>query len=905
MASIRVGDGQNSRLSSLQQIDAVCDEYERDLTKGTIRPVNDYLSQVDSSNAQALLRELSILHRNAEEMVAESGTMVGRSTARNATNTRCDLAKLRLPTPSAANASECFRFKNYTLLSKIGSGASGVVFLAEDIDLKTPVAIKLPLTDCVLNSAEHEGFVREARNAVRLKHPGILRVLRVGVWQDTPFIVTEYVPGKNLKTWLQQASPKLSFREIARLVAEIAEAIDHAHKQGVVHRDLKPSNIVVEEQVSPPTETHNRPTRLKPCIMDFGISKITDTINSRTMQGDILGTPAYMSPEQASGGSQEADGRSDIYSLGIILYELLAGENPFRGSTVQVLAQIQQGKIPPIQSKVVSVPKPLAAICHRCLELRPQDRYETAAQLAEVLRQWLAGLKISARPSPVRWLAKHKNSVIRVAAILALFAFGLAGWIDRDNGNELLEIKSSIESANKLKVLDRELVDFVKTGQAKALPELVRSLKGREQNLRDKLLELWKAKPTKFAEDFQGEMLALHYSRFAFVLYLLGDQDPLWSHLKSAADPRMQTYLINWLAEAGGNMVESGYSFDPMFERLKVETEPSLQYALLLVLGHQYPEYISDDRALVDWAKSAYERHPDSGVHSACLWLLARRGETSFLQAADERSRHEGIVPGRNWHVSPSGILMIHCRPPDNYPVGADNYPVRTKMRNPPYFERRRTGIAAPHFAMSAFEAPEEIWTAMEETSGIPLFSHPQSLPLLDVSAVEAFDVCRWLNRIEGFLSTDEPATEIVAGAEIHQESFFVDIRKRGYRLPTDVEWEFAAKANSELDIFYGTSETKASAIYIALGNNLLATQAIPNAFGFFGILNSAREWTCTPTLGGESLRYSNPVQIKIKEGLVLGGSSFVNELPHFRRSFMVATHRLDKFAFRLCRSLD
>ena len=212
-------------------------------------------------------------------------------------------------------ADEGHTIGRFELQTKLGIGAFGTVWRAKDTELDRSVAIKIPRKE-QLEPAEAEKFIREARAAAQLKHPNIVSVHEVGREADQVYIVSDLVDGLSLSDWL--TGQKLNFRESAEFCAKIADALQHAHQAGVIHRDLKPSNIMIDANG-------------EPHIMDFGLAKREVGEATVTMDGQILGTPTYMSPEQAQGDSHNADRRSDVYSLGVLLYELLTGERPFRG----------------------------------------------------------------------------------------------------------------------------------------------------------------------------------------------------------------------------------------------------------------------------------------------------------------------------------------------------------------------------------------------------------------------------------------------------------------------------------------------------------------------------------------------------------------------------------------------
>ena len=272
---------------------------------------------------------------------------------------------------------------DYELLEEIGKGGMGVVYRARQISLNREVAVKMILRGQFATSADRRRFRAEAEAVARLSHPGIVPVYEVGEIEGSPYFSMKYVKGRTLAQLL--ADGMMPPRESARILAAVARAIDFAHEQGVLHRDLKPSNILLDE-------------RGEPHVTDFGLAKQLTDEASLTRSNAVIGTPAYMAPEQASGGREQVGPASDVFSLGTILYQTLTGRPPFQAaSPVDTILMLRDQDVVPPRVVNPRADGDLAMIALRCLQKPIALRYKSAGALANDLEAYLKDEEIEAR----------------------------------------------------------------------------------------------------------------------------------------------------------------------------------------------------------------------------------------------------------------------------------------------------------------------------------------------------------------------------------------------------------------------------------------------------------------------------------------------------------------------------
>jgi predicted Ser/Thr protein kinase len=309
-------------------------------------------------------------------------------------------------------------FGKFALRSEVGRGGMGLVYEAHDNDLDRRVALKVllssPNAEPKERELDEERFVREARLSAKLKHPHIVAVYDAGSIHGRRYIAMEFVDGQPLSEWRRKGS--ITVRQQVAILRDIALAVHHAHEQGIIHRDLKPGNVLIDG-------------RNEPHVADFGLAKFVghDVSQSLTAEGRVVGTPTYMSPEQVR-GSQSVDRRADVYSMGVMLYEILTGRLPFEGKTAMEV--MMKAANDPVRepSKITSIQinpavfGALESICLKAMARRPDDRYPDARKLAEDLTRWLEGHPVRATR---RW--KLRRAVwIGAGAALLLAALGFS-----------------------------------------------------------------------------------------------------------------------------------------------------------------------------------------------------------------------------------------------------------------------------------------------------------------------------------------------------------------------------------------------------------------------------------------------------------------------------------------------
>lgn len=362
-----------------------------------------------------------------------------------------------LPTISASTPEQVGAFsvpppqiQGYEIIGELGQAGQGRVWRAMQLSTRREVALKVPMVGLLSSRKALARFEREVELAARLKHPNIARIYDSGIYEGLYYYAMELITGVSLDQYVEQHD--LTQRQTLELMRTVYKAVQHAHQNGVIHRDIKPSNIMVTEEG-------------QPHVVDFGLAMNTlggDTFKTVSVEGEVTGTPAYMSPEQAAGHHERLDTRTDVYSLGVVFYRVLTGSFPYdvKSSMLNTLRNIQEAEPTKPSDVVHDLGRDIEAIVLKALAKEPDDRYQSVAELLHDIDCWLKGLPILARSASSvyqlsKLLAKHRYTSVVVALLIMIvsgfsyFSFQLYTRY-RQTNEDLIEDNKALNKSLKV-----------------------------------------------------------------------------------------------------------------------------------------------------------------------------------------------------------------------------------------------------------------------------------------------------------------------------------------------------------------------------------------------------------------------------------------------------------------------
>ena len=809
-------------------------------------------------------------------------------------------------------------------------GGLGVVSLAIDRELDRAVALKEIQDRHADEPRNRSRFLVEAEITGKLEHPGIIPVYGLGTYADgRPYYAMRFVRGDSLRQAIDRfhrdpeakalgpGDRRVRLHQLLGRFADVCQAIGYAHSRGILHRDIKPGNVmlgpygetlVVDWGLAKPIDgpdveepTSDGPTGIEPDTSGTadGSARVrlslTGGSTEETLPGQAIGTPAYMSPEQAEGRVEELGVASDIYSLGATLYCLLTGKAPIEGANLtEILDHVIAGKFPPPRERSAAIPRPLEAICLKAMALRPEDRYPDALALVSDIERWRSDEPVSAWREPwgvraARWVRHHKTLV--ASAAVGLIAVGL--------GVGAVLVQAAIQQARETDRADRLVLTLGDETDIDAVPALVREvgqfpdwIDAKLRVLRDRSAESTPARrnanlallprhPELALEisdlilDESASLNTIEVLGTSLEDYGIGLRELLWKTVREPPTPEdfgrwlRAVRTLRWNAER-----ESDPQWDSVAARLmgRIDTgDVAARRVAVLGLGMlPDPVVMGRRERLRESLLNDYRSEPDSGLHSALGWLLRERLDLAAeVEAIDRQLGGRPVEPGFGWFLDGQGRAYAIVPGVEEFRMGTpaeeapDSIRAEVEQYEPPHrraiprrFAIATTEVTASEFAGFLADHPDVGYYGEDQAVLAP----GADAPAISVSWYEAARFCRWLSEREA-IAPDQmpypPVDRIKPGFEADLPADFLD--RTGYRLPTEAEWEYAARGGSEALRPFGDGAALIDQ-YAWWGGNSPDLAAglsypharevgmkLPNGLGLFDVLGNVMEWCHDP----------------------------------------------------------
>lgn len=737
----------------------------------------------------------------------------------------------------------CGRIGRFRLEDELGRGSYSVVWRAHDPILERDVAIKIPRHE--LDPLAVERYLREAKRVAQLNHEGIVRVFEANIDEQSaiPFIVLELVEGVTLNEWCSFLD--LSYWDKAEIVAKVARAVDHAHRAGIIHRDLKPANVLV-----------GLSGRVQ--VADFGLAVAAGL--DVTFGDATVGTIAYMSPEQARLVNNPISEASDVFSIGTILFELLAGTNPIDANTPsEHLAKLAIDDRKVLKKVKPNLPLDLVTICEKAIKLNPHDRYSMAGELAEELERFAVGLPIKSRQlSTTERFSRFVNLNNRILGLTLICAVivGLCCvlvLVDRRRLNQEREARKHVAVLNMLncqpegvpsacaeisKLFDNRVAEFESICRAEAPHRTVRRQMAlaamghincdllmqsipncpeeEVSNLVDALSCAREASLEALRKSYQSEHANVHSdvglhnsARFAILLAHLGDLEGVIELTQLDDDPTDRTILLEVWPSFHGRL-------DDLINWSQKSIPAPLLSAIIEVLAVQDNIVPVQSDAIGRTILANYANDASASVHSMALWASKKRGQAVQLASTSRAASTE-------WRELDHGFAMVRRKAP-----GGSSTTISISARE----------ITNEQFWQFAPEHAEKLKQKYN-------CEHSKDDAVRYIDTTMMFEFCNFLSDRYSLARCYRLANEMGLDGNA---SYEVNFDANGFRLPTVSEWEIANLAGSKFGYFFGDDDQFLPR-YANISGQPRSTETMrfpPNAFGLFDTLGNVYE-ACHP----------------------------------------------------------
>ncbi len=893
---------------------------------------SDSLADVLVVNGSISMKARRAIEHLVEERLSQGGDVQEETNGRGEETTSIanldDQDTVTMPTNPMAAPIRFDRFGDYDILGEIARGGMGVVYRARQRKLDRVVALKMIREGGLADDEQISRFYAEAKAAASLDHPGIVPVFEIGEQNEQHFFSMAFVDGTSLHKLVKDDGP-LPAKRAATLAKAIAEAVQSGHDQGIIHRDLKPQNVLLDHADTPR-------------VTDFGLAKLSDS--NLTMDGQIMGTPSYMSPEQAMGRLREVGRASDVYSIGATLYYLLTGRAPFHAAiAAETIRQVVDSEPVPPRMLNPSIPRDLETICLKCLRKEISARYATASDLAADLGRWLENKPIRAREITLiqkTWLSCKRRPAIAVAIVAMIVLSTISGAVlfvqHRENERRIAASKWENDRSRAL-----SHVENMMNAPAEGVPFAIKLLEPLAEHTIPLLRERFGSSELSETQRVHAAMALAEFGEVEtdFLVHnisnvAVGECSNLLNALTRAKQPALQ--LLHQISQSReldrstkariailevhlGNttIAEEMCALkhrDPAQRTSFIETlrswhgplgklatvarktgDPALRSAICLGIGGvQLNEFLAPvQKTWTTLIRDLYKGAPDNATQSAASWV-------SRQWKLDVPSIPAASVPqvDRAWYVNRHGMVMRRVNAGE-FDRESSRTEVRQRVTISRTFYMSDREISVAQFRQFlAVQESDDIATAWKNANRSDPADHH---PVQNVKWMEAILFCNWLSMRDGVTPCYEKTGQdwnLLPG-------------RNGYRLPTEAEWEYAARAmTTTLYPFANDDSSLQQYAVFAQGNAERCGIKLPNQFGLFDTLGNAQEWCFDPwtTDFGTDESVTDPINQSAGRERVLRGGSFRKGpigLQVAGRAYSHTSLRLEDAGFRVVRNVE